>query len=157
MPISLLPPKREALRPESPIQAAQAMPFRQPAKLPYGGIGTLAALTGQDPGDDPVAALLQARAAVPMAGPVPGLGNTVPARMAAQPALPSIGPRLADKLAALATESELPKKAERTDRKQPDDPAAAVPAALVPQRMIDTLDRYERMKKSASASPLEPS
>ena len=55
-------------------------------------------------------------------------------------------------LSALAAQTGPPKTAERDDPKQPGNPAVSVPAELVPQRMIDTLDRYERMKKSVPSA-----
>ena len=100
-----------------------------------------------------------ARAAVPSAGPIAGLGNRTPARPIAQTPLPSISPALADKLTALAAQSAAPipktaeptkpKANEETDARERISPQAAIPPAQVPHRMIDTLERYERMKAAS--------
>jgi hypothetical protein len=148
LPISLLPPK-----PQPPVAnalaPANAMPvLRQTTKLPFGGMGTMSAVPNQASEKDPVAALLQARAAVPMAGPIQGLGNGVRARPVLQAPLPSISPLLADKLSALAVQNAAPKSSSGEDGDE--NSGTVVPAALMPQRMLDTLDRYERMKSTAT-------
>ena len=141
-PISLLPlaPQQVSAKPALPATAAPVL--QQGSKLPFGGIGTLSAAPNQAQPQDPVDALLQARAAVPLAGPIPGLGNSVRAQPAAAPGpIPTISPLLADKLSALAAQTAAPKPAV-DERAKPN----AAATALVPQRMLDTLDRYERLK-----------
>ena len=92
-------------------------------------------------------ALLQARAAVPLAGPIAGLDNKVHAQPATpQAPIPTISPLLADKLAA---QTSAPKPAD--GEKAEPEPAATVPTAFMPQRMLDTLDRYERLKANNSS------
>ena len=122
------------------LPAAAAPVLQQPAKLPFGGIGTLPNVPNQARPQDPVDALLQARAAVPLAGPIAGLGNKVRAQPATpQAPIPTISPLLADKLSALAAQTSAL------------EPAATVPTAFMPQRMLDTLDRYERLKANNSS------
>ena len=88
------------------LPAAAAPVLQQPAKLPFGGIGTLPNVPNQARPQDPVDALLQARAAVPLAGPIAGLGNKVRAQPATpQATIPTISPLLADKLSALGAET----------------------------------------------------
>lgn len=143
IPVSLVPRRASAAQ-------AKPAPLRPTAPLPFGGIGTMSNVPSQAAGNDPVAAILQARAAVPQAGPVPGLGNNVRTQRLEQTPLPSISPRLADKLAALAAQTgnmsrPAPDKAASPARPTP----AFIPPSLVPQRMLDNLERYERMKQAA--------
>lgn len=148
LPVSLLPPKTQS---PVPIAFGAKTPvLHQTAKLPFGGIGTMAAVPNQASNKDPVAALLQARAAVPLAGPVQGLGNNVRARPVLQAPLPSISPLLADKLSALATQNAAPKPAPGEDGDRNFAKQATVPAALMSHKMLDTLERYERMKTTAA-------
>jgi hypothetical protein len=148
MPVSLLPPRTAQPREAPQIFAAITAP-PPPAKLPFGGIGTLPSLLHRkNDAEDPVSALLQVRTAVPLGGPIKGLGNTTRARMPHQTAMPAVGPRLADKLSALAAQTVPAKAAGAKPDEKTGSPSAPVSAVLVPQRMIDTLDRYERMKKA---------
>lgn len=116
-------------------------------KLPFGGVGALPFSKVQAAGNDPVAALLQARAAVPLAGPVPGIGNHNIPGASKSAALPQIDTRLADKLSALAAQSAPVKKGDPDNSKVQAQHAGSVLPAQVPQQMTDTLERYERMKK----------
>ncbi|MDD9913723.1 MAG: hypothetical protein OXR03_24470 [Rhodospirillaceae bacterium] len=144
-PVSLLPIRSLPVAANAVLPAAAAPVLQQPAKLPFGGIGTLPNVPNQARPQDPVDALLQARAAVPLAGPIAGLGNKVRAQPATpQAPIPTISPLLADKLSALAAQTSAPKPADGEKAKP--EPAATVPTAFMPQRMLDTLDRYERLK-----------
>ncbi len=157
--------------PDQPPVAAGAPVFR-PAGLPFGGIGTLPFATPSQDNDDPVAAVLRARSAVPRAGPVPGLGRAPLGQIDRQPPRPDRGPppptidqRLADKLSALsaktAAQSAPPKPAGNTAAaRKPIDrdgaPAALpqfTPAGTISQTMLNALDRYQRMKKMETGNP----
>lgn len=127
---------------------ANAGPLRPSAPLPFGGLGTMPNVPGQAGARDPAAAILQARAAVPQAGPVPGLGNQVRAQRIGQAPMPAISPVLADKLTALAAQSAAGEPAPATGDKPRQADAGVVPPAFVPQRMLDTLERYERLKQA---------
>ena len=116
-------------------------------KLPFGGIGALPFSKAPAAGNDPVAALLQARAAVPLTGPVPGIGNHNVPGASKSAALPQINTRLADKLAALAAQSEPVKRGILDNNKIQAQHAGSVSPAQVPRQITDTLERYERMKK----------
>jgi len=151
LPASLLPPKTQSSA--ATAFGAKTPVLQQTAKLPFGGIGTMNAVPNQAREKDPVAALLQARAAVPLAGPVQGLGNAVRARPVLQAPLPSISPLLADKLSALAIQSAASKPAAGTDGDRNSATGASVPAALLPHKMLETLDRYERMNITTRGKP----
>lgn len=117
-------------------------------KLPFGGVGAFPFSKAQAASNDPVAALLQARAAVPLTGSVPGIGNHNVPSNAKSPALPQINTRLADKLSALAAQSAPVKAASQSDGKVEAKHAGSVLPTQVPQHMTDTLERYERMKNA---------
>ena len=75
MPISLLPKTNVATpSPAAQPQIAANTPFIA-SGLPFGGTGALPFNTVSQTADTPIAAILQARAAVPMAGLVQGLGR----------------------------------------------------------------------------------
>jgi hypothetical protein len=60
---------------------------------------------------------------------------------------------LANKLSTLAAQNGTPKPpAEKDQKPEPTNPAF-VPAALMPQRMLDTLERYERQKSTPGGTP----
>ncbi len=148
LPISLLPPRPVQARPTAFLPATVSPVLQQTAKLPFGGIGTMPYVPTPDRNNDPVAVLLQARAAVPQAGPVQGLGNRV--HPIQQAPLPSISPLLADKLSALAGKNAASTPVAGKDGRRKPDTTATVPPALMPQRMLDTLERYERMKRASN-------
>ncbi len=151
VPVSLIPAQPSpALQPTIQPFAAAA-PLKQAAKLPFGGLGTMTpglGVLGNESNKDPATALLQARAAVPFAGPIQGLGNSVRPRAIEQPVLPSISTKLSDRLSALAAQTGPAKTDKQDNSKQDPQNPAPLPAALVPQRMFDTLDRYQQMKSS---------
>lgn len=160
-----------ASMPDQPPAAVSAAFFR-PAGLPYGGIGTLPFATPFQDNDDPVAAVLRARSAVPSGGPVRGLGRAPlgaidrqPPRPDRSPPPPIIDQRLADKLSALSA-----KTAARSAPPKPAGDTAAVgnpierngapaalpqytPAGAISQTMLNALDRYQRMKKMETGNP----
>lgn len=161
-----------ASMPDRPPGAAGAAFFR-PAGLPYGGIGTLPFATPFQDNDDPVAAVLRARSAVPRSGPVPGLGRAPLGQIDRQPLrpdrgrqspLPNIDQRLADKLSALSA-----KTAAQAATAKPAGNAAAIkplerngapaaprqftPTDTISQTMLNALDRYQRMKKMETGNP----
>ncbi len=137
-------------------------------RKPFGGMGALPFPQLQDQTEDPISAILQARATVPAAGPIAGLGGATQVPLTRQPAIPNISSRLADKLTALTRQTALPERVDVTPEGKKDNPfqnreisqeaALApqdkqfVPAALVPQNMLETLDRYRQMKQ-AEVSP----
>lgn len=149
-----------------PEPALQQAPATVPAasRKPFGGMGALPFTQLQSQTEEPVTAVLQARAAVPAAGPIAGLGGAAQASLARQTNIPNISSRLADTLTALSAQTALP------DRivKKPDEKAVnpfenretavatqdrqVVPPALIPQNMLETLDRYRQMKQ-AEVSP----
>lgn len=152
LPISLLPAKSQAPETKTALPAAAGPVLAKTAKMPFGGMGTMQAVPKQTDENDPVAALLQARAAVPLAGPIQGLGNNVRPRGLQPAPLPSISPALADKLSTLAAQNRAPKQSVADDGKPESNNPATVPAALMPQRMLDTLDRYERQKSTPDST-----
>ena len=105
-------PEVAILASAAPVAASPPVAVRQP----FGGMGALPFTKPQNQTNDRVAAILQARAAVPAAGPVPGLpgqGVTRPVAQAPQTpqaGIPNVSSRLADKLAALAGRSPLPER-----------------------------------------------
>ncbi len=150
------------LRENGKQQAATPMPAA--VRKPFGGMGALPFTRLQNQAEDPVGAILQARATVPAAGPIAGLGGATQTPLARPSEIPNISSRLAEKLTALTGQAALPDRADRKPEEKKNNPfknqetATAqdgkqfVPAALVPQNMLDTLDRYRQMKQ-AEASP----
>jgi len=127
-------------------------------------MGALPFDTASKAANDPIAAVLRARSAVPMAGSIQGLGRAPLGqveRQSQQPAignpsrLPVIDQRLSDKLMALAARTATQPPAQ-DDNKKPlkpgADPAAArpqfVPTEAISQTMLNALDRYRQMKKA---------
>ena len=86
------------------------------------------------------------------------------APLARQAPIPNISSRLADKLTALSAQTALPERVDSKSREKKNNPfenqeaAVAkqdkqiVPPALIPQNMLETLDRYRQMKQ-AEVSP----
>ncbi len=147
LPISLLPTSTSL--PSTAASFSPARPHPQKvAKLPFGGLGALPFTNVQPSANDPVSALLQARAAVPSAGPIPNLGNRGVSASNPAAAMPTIDTRLADKLSALAVQNPAIKSPTRAGQKEDQRHSGTVPTPLVPQRMTDTLDRYEHMTKA---------
>lgn len=146
--------------------AGQQMATTVPAasRKPFGGMGALPFSRLQEETEDPVGAILQARATVPAAGPIAGLGGALQAPLARQAPIPNVSSRLADKLTALSAQTTLPERVDRKSREKKNNPfenqeaAVAkqdkqiVPPALIPQNMLETLDRYRQMKQ-AEVSP----
>jgi len=161
-------PEAAILASAAPVAASTPVAARQP----FGGMGALPFTKSQNQTNDPVAAILQARAAVPAAGPVPGLpgqGVTRPVAQAPQTpqdGIPNVSSRLADKLAALAGRSPLPERIppeptpEKRARDRGADRQATVqapsglpqnPFSQGPENMMQTLDRYQKMKQAEAA------
>lgn len=120
-------------------------------------MGGLPFAAASEAANDPVAAVLRARSAVPMAGPVPGLGRAPLGRVDRQSPLPLIDTRLSDKLAALAARTATQLGPPNRDDDD-DDPAARnagpaarsqpAPTTVISQTMLNALDRYRDMKRA---------
>ncbi len=150
-PIGITAPQRLSVESTTADTKAKALSRRPAEKLPYGGMGALPfgpIARNDESRNDPVAALLQARATVPLAGPVPGLGNKVRPTGPEQSPLPKISHKLSNTLSALAAQTAPSHTTSPRNGAATPQTAAPLPAALVPQRMFDALDRYEQMKKS---------
>jgi hypothetical protein len=127
----------------------------RPANFPFGGVSIMPngkapfgpIPTNSEKQNDPVAALLHARAAVPLAGPIQGLGNQSRARAIEQLTLPTISTKLGDRLSALAARTASSQALRQDNGKTGPLDHAPLSAAQMPQRMSDALDRYEQMKK----------
>jgi hypothetical protein len=139
--------------------------------MPFGRIGALPFAGPAQETENPVAAVLQARAAVPVSGPVRGLAAATPA-VATQPHdIPTVSSRLSDKLAALAARTAPPERHAEKPAEKPADkaekdkgnspvkeeavaaaaapkPGLYVPPSLIPQTMMSTLERYQQMKQA---------
>lgn len=146
--IGLIPPQTADLAAISSGFAGANGLNPRTGKLPFGGVGALPFTKAQAASNDPVAALLQARAAVPLTGTVPGIGNHNVPSSAKSPALPQINTRLADKLSALAAQSTPVKNSSQSGGKVVAEHAGSVSPTQIPQQMTDTLERYERMKNA---------
>ncbi|MEX2618525.1 MAG: hypothetical protein WD767_20765 [Alphaproteobacteria bacterium] len=157
------PAAHNAGRPETaPPQAAAITPAA--SRKPFGGMGALPFTQLQNQTEDPVGAILQARAAVPAAGPIAGLGGMVQTPLGRQAPVPNISSRLADKLTALSAQTAPPDRIDKKPDEKEDNPfenretsvatqdRQIVPPALIPQNMLETLDRYRQMKQ-AEVSP----